>query len=686
MDQSPLVLLCAASGTGLSAIARGLSDSDENSDAEAGKVEALRDLETSLCESYKGDARIVNHGDTVPSMGSVVTLPRDELYQTWNSTCDRLMDKHANSKKADLRVLSLHLTWFDSNTGEFFSPVDVRHLDREGCKFDHVVILIDDIFDMYSRLQNPGGLYSQSVIDNKASLIAGLRGLNLGSLDASSNPPDDDDAVRQNKLAARRLRLEAKELALGHLMSWRRSEMIYAENIARILGANFTILGTKHSKTALWHLAKSSEIPRTYLSHRISEVRRLNKKSSSLPEELGEWGSVVGEVNDLHFAFSRGKQLLINPTAIDELRFATIDQHKSDEEQAQPSLNGEGASGCDGHDSGPVDYGGRESALLAARWELPKSQSELLWVSKIELPDGSIGNLSPEHTEIFTEDLSPIDDIALSVTRSLESRIFEEVSFRDHIIVENTPHLFVYRPFYHPNRSSDATRVEWSGGVGPEVDHWTKKFKFTSEASARVAFVHTRSEVAARIAWLESMGTEAPFLDHADSMLRSLFKKWHVSDEESFGFFRGRLVKRTPKGLAQNPSSILLEEPDTVLGWIRAAALLGLTEAFTRLKLRSSDEAESSDPERVSVPLDALGLFAIEEGDKGVAQNPEDNAQKLCAFFKGALSAEDLYREFWAVHDAEFLRIVGESPAEYVAHKLNYPYDELLNTSLAKQT
>ena len=425
MDQSPLVLLCAASGTGLSEIAGGLSDSDENSDAKAGKVEALWDLEASLCESFKGDTRIVNSDDTVPSMGSVVTLPRDELYQSWNSTCDLLMDDHVKSKDADLRVLSLHLTWFDSNTGEFFSPVDVRHLDREDCKFDHVVILIDDIFDMYSRLQNSGGLYSQSVIENKTSLIAGLRGLDLGTLDASPELPNDA-AVRQRKLAASRLRLEAKELALGHLMSWRRSEMIYAENIARILGANFTILGTKHSKAALRHLAESAEIPRIYLSHRISEVRRLNKKSSSLPEELGEWGSVVGEVNDLHFAFARGKQLLINPTAIDELRFATIDQHNSHEEQTQLSPNGESASDRGNPDSGLVDYRGRESALLAARWELPEPQSELLWVSKIEMPDGSIEYLSPEHTEAFTEDLSPVDDVALSVTRSLESRNLEE--------------------------------------------------------------------------------------------------------------------------------------------------------------------------------------------------------------------------------------------------------------------
>ena len=247
------------------------------------------------------------------------------------------------------------------------------------------------------------------------------------------------------------LRLEAKELALGHLMSWRRSEMIYAESLARALGAKFTVLGAKHSTSALRELTTSSVIPRTYLSHRISEVRRLNKESSTLPDDLGTWSSVVKEVNRLHFAFAENNQLLINPTAIDELRFAD----STSPDLTTESVPSEEVVGADKipRAGNKNAYRGRESAYLAARWELPREWGELLWIDRIRQSKDSFVEIPSEHTDTLTRNLAVDDDIALSVARSLEARIFEEVSFRDHVIVESTPHLCVYRPFFSSGES-----------------------------------------------------------------------------------------------------------------------------------------------------------------------------------------------------------------------------------------
>lgn len=693
-QQRPLVLLCGASGTGVSTIARKLYADDPYhiDDAQSAATDdgvIALDLEEHLCAGFKGDRRIVNSSDAIPSMAKVVMLPRDELYREWSKCCQQLMAEHARTRGANLRLLTLHLTWYDSNTSEFFSPLDIRKLDRSDCRIGHVVILIDDIFDMYCRLQEHGDLYGEPVIKNKAMLLAGLRGLDSNVALTDPSKPSSDPAQEQGRVVAARLRLEAKELALGHLMSWRRSEMISAESLARALGAKFTVLGAKHSVRALQELTKSDEISRIYLSHRISEVRRLNKRSSKLPDGLGEWSSVVEEVNQLHFDFAASSQLLINPTAIDELRFAELAQCDSSAMSAPAEKLGDSEE--EPSDSTDL-YRGREAAYLAARWELPKNQragdqDALLWIDCVKQSDDTLRQILSEHTRALTENLSYDDEVAVSVARSLEARIFEEVSFRDHIIVESTPHLCVYRPFFSPSRREHGSRVEWSGGVGPEIDHWSKKYEFRSEDNARVAFVHTTSEIEARIRWLVSQGKNAQFLDHVQSMLHRLFTNWQVLDEVIFGFFRGEVLDPSPSGLAQNPSNVVKEEPGKVLRWMRAAALLGVTEAFTRLKLTDEELPSSDTAEPISVPSSAVGLFYIEEDPDGLAKDPIDTATTLCRFFNSStagpddetasVDTEDLRNRFWAKHDEIFEQVTGASLVEYISQQRGYPLDEL---------
>ena len=402
MEQRPLVLLCAASGTGLSRVTARLTETlteDETA--------IVHDLETLLCNDYKGDRRIVHHPKQVPSMELVVRLPRTELHRKWREFCESLMQEYAANREADLRVLSLHLTWYNSNTTEFFSPVNVESLKNSDCKVDRVVILIDDIYDMLCRLRGPTDLYSTTVMRNKAYLIAGLRDIDL------YQPPTDwtDEEIT---LAKDRFGIEALELALGHLMSWRRSEMIYAENLARALAADFTVLGTKHSLRSLGHLTRSLSTPKTYLSHRISEERRINKAKSSLPCDRGEWGPVVGEVNKLHRIFADSEQLLINPTAIDELRFAGPARR-------EPSAPLEGTAEEREPDHAPNlsrAYAGSEAPLLAARWTVPEPRGELMWVGEAKDSTGQASVLDPEHTELLVGPLPPEDPVVLSIART----------------------------------------------------------------------------------------------------------------------------------------------------------------------------------------------------------------------------------------------------------------------------
>lgn len=681
MDQRPLVLLCAASGTGLTAITDALrrKEPDANgyraADPEDDASIAIEDLETTLCESLKGDRRIVNDPEEVPSMADVVRLPRNELYTLWQDCCNTLMAEQAANRKADLRILSLHLTWYDSNTTEFYSPVNTRYLERDDCTIDRVIILIDDIFDMYRRLQGSNDLYGSLLMEYRTALLGELHGINL------ADPPkdwDDEDVA----LTRHRLELEAVELAIGHLMSWRHYEMIRAENIARTLDADFTVLATKHSRLALRHLTRTLSVPKTYLSHRISDIRRMNKWTMSK-------SPIVKEVNRLHLEFAKRAHLLINPTAIDELRFAdsASDSRSAsalDKETANgtptddTSTNGPNDSQDADQDKGARAYAGLQTALLSARWELPEPPSDLLWIDRIKDSDGNEADMDFEHTELLSGGRDPSDPIALSVARSLEARIHEEVAFRDHIIVENTPGLCVYRPFFVVDTRDDQVAVNWSRGVAAEIEHWSEKLRLEREASARIAFVNTRQEIAARIRWITGPGsTQLKF--QADSMLRHLFIKWKVPEIEAEAFINGEIRRASPSALARNPVSVT-KTPKKIWEWVRAAALVAVTEAFTRLKLDES-EPRSTAKGVASIPPENLGMLYVEQNQRGQIEKFDKVSDKLCAFFAGKSSVKDIAKwrkAFWKVHDEEFRNIVGVQPVEFISKLLELPYTELL--------
>ena len=170
--------------------------------------------------------------------------------------------------------------------------------------------------------------------------------------------------------------------------------------------------------------------PRVYLSHRISQLRRSHGILAASDPDAA-WDPPAYEVNALHASLASQGQLLINPTAIDELRF-----------DHDPETD-------------------RRSPILTPRWPLP--EQTMIWRST---------KGSSEHTQILHTDAS--DEITSHVARSLSLRISSDVWFRDHAIVEHTPNLCVYRPFFCEAATSEP---DWSGGVGSEMTHWLRYFK-----------------------------------------------------------------------------------------------------------------------------------------------------------------------------------------------------------------
>ena len=562
----------------------------------------------------------------------IMRIGRLELYDRWAKVCNDLLRRQLENTIATLRLLALHLTWYNPSTGEFFSPVDPRVLDQKHVAIENVVILIDDVYDMFSRLQEKGGLYSKESIRGRAKLLSKL----AYSRDTTYESLDDS--------AKDRLRLEATEVALSHLISWRRAEMIHAENIARYFGAELTVLGTKHSRSALKLLAGLGSTPKTYLSHRISEPRRMNKATNSLPTNLGQWSPTAREVNILHQRFAEHGQLLINPTAIDELRFAD-----------------------------PARFPGR-SPLLAARWPLPEPQSDLLW-------DPPVAGC--EHTEMLSGGLEVTDPIATAVSRSLANQIFHDISFRDHLLVESTPNLCIYRPFFSAYDSETGPGVDWSHGVSRELKHWTDSFEFDKGTAARLGFVHTREEIRSRLRYLgENETARTRFKEglrsHFDAMLLSL----NITSEERVELYSGRIGTAEDSQLGFETASNLRDNADEVLKRLKVAATIQLVFFFSPVKVLSEADKPPAKEDVKRIAPYTLALVIEERTDRQITDETlAEVAADLCKFFAGNMTpkdVEDANRIFINMCIEEFQEFFDRPHEEYASELLCISYEELV--------
>ena len=673
----PLVLVCAPSGTGLSKVGEWL-DQEIGS---LGSTALVFDLELELrAHRYESQQRAAGvelaayanlqarqgalreQSNQFERMDQVLDDSRTRLLEQWVQTYERILSRVAGESATAIPsfvALFLHLTWYDPRTRELFSPVNIPTLFRHG-SVRRVILLIDDVFDMFSSLRGGGtedqdkhALYSDRNLDSEARILG-----KLWKEPAEPSQCAGEKTKEQYRAASelyqRRRAIEAVEVALTQLLSWRRSEMIQAENIARTLGAEFTLLGTKHSRGALRLLASGSEVHEIYLSHRISEVRRSKEGDQ---EKEGEWPPLVDEVNSLHRQFAEDGCILVSPTAIDELRF------------------GEALAG------GP-------SPILTHRWPLP--EGGLLWV-----PPGRGDH--PNHTELLRGDLKSSDPIALGSARSLAKQILSEVAARDHMIVEHTRGLCVYRPFFGSDRRPQATsgsssgtptteleqqadsprpdrpKSRWSGGVRRELEHWLDQAKLPGLPQRRAAFVHTDKEIAARLRWFKDTSGLVPeaVATVKNHLTRNLIDV-EISQELRRVFFRGGTVLKADFFGGRDDEKLLDIAPD-VVRWMRSCTAIALFETFARLD-RPEDDAD----ETGALPTFAIGLFYTEENQKGGVEDLSKLSAKLCIFFRSSASGKEWNEKFWNDHDRVFRKIFRKDPARFFADELNIAYEEFV--------
>jgi len=352
-----------------------------------------------------------------PNVGVVTrSVPRTDVIRMWKQALRESITTLSykavgddGSPPADLSILTCHLDLYGGRWRELYSPLDLRALVEDGHQVTHVLLLIDDIFDMYYRLSRPGFLYDEDA--SVTSYVADQR--------KEQARPTPMSKAKQLAAVEAIWPFEWKSNVLFALLAWRRAEMLMAEAVAHQLNARYVVYSLKQGVGPVAHWLTSLERFTAYVSHPITRPREDRRK--------GAWpnDNVVEQCNSLPASLDSLGISCVMPTGIDELRFKP-------------------------------DTANSPLPILEPRWPIPIV--ETLYT----LPTQA--NANPEHTRLLLpNDKYLIEDWGPRL-RPLINVIGTEVAFRDHHLVVATDGLLVFRPFYGNGKTSR--------GVAAEVEHW----------------------------------------------------------------------------------------------------------------------------------------------------------------------------------------------------------------------
>jgi len=437
------VIVCAPAGSGL----RGAIGKLRNVLTDAD----FQDVEDILCKSRLAEEALSNGGVRRPSnvpkwpeMYDITwNLSRSQIVDLWGEAVSEALHRLKKSEKG-IKVLSCHLIYYGGRRDEFYSPINASLLERDMFKPSHILLLIDDVYDMYLRLCDGNALFDPKVrIPSLQGRIREDEGIDVKTL-----PPE--------QLAS--LCLEWQVGVMTHLLSWRHLEIVIAETLATQLKTNFMVWGTKQltRATAIW-LQKDKPVS-MYLSHPISRPRRKFR-------ETGSWHEVVGHFNELQEGFLKNELICIMPSAIDEYRIRRKRR------------------------SGTLAL---REPILEERWPLP-AKMDLIMYSMRDARD-----VNHERVMAFKKwhfenrkfvDLghapSSLCERADAVLGGFERQIEMQISSRDHLFVSWSNGILIFRPLF--------LEGTYSSGVRAEIVHW--KLLAGTNHEKRAAFIHFDEDV-----------------------------------------------------------------------------------------------------------------------------------------------------------------------------------------------
>jgi len=434
-------LLCAPAGTGLrQAVAR----------LQLVAPFAHADVEDVLSQSRETEEALRRAGRERPSKAAswpnmfevTWALSRFEVMKLWKTAVSDALRKLRDAQEED-KILSSHFVYYCGRRTEFYSPVNTDVLKEYGAKPSRIMVLVDDVFDMFFRLCGANQLFDTNY--QMDTLRGGLI---------------EEEDVFMDKTPASEVARNVMEWQVGimtQLLYWRQLEILTAERVATELDIEFLVYGTKQSAEVASSWLRATTHSSAYLSHPISRPRRVFL-------EKRKWPSVVEQFNQLQSLLSKYALVAVMPTAIDEYR---IDRKKRPGRTAV------------------------RRPKLSSRWPLPVPGESSLY----SLPDG-VGDmhhsdlLSPKRWDFRKRKFVGVRpnvqwfNSASSVLSAFEHQIEWQVSSRDHLLVSWCKNVLVFRPFYQES--------VWSGGVQAEITHW--KLHAATDATRRIGFIHFKED------------------------------------------------------------------------------------------------------------------------------------------------------------------------------------------------
>ncbi len=401
------IIVCAPAGTSLTEAVNKIRDALGGTPAvETADVEwELRHLSATPADLLKAGRKVESNKITMHDV--TFYLPRENVINLANMGLLNALKKLADSDKPTL-VLSCHLTYFGSKRFEFYTGIDPTLLSAQ-LKPTRLLLLIDDIYDMYMRLStNVEPFFSlESAMRSTLATIQKEEEIELDKL-------EDEDLIT--------LCLAEKLGMMTHLLSWRHLETVVAEGVARQIGCPFMVYGTKQAIAAAASWLRSLQPIQVYASHPISRVRREFRKS-------GDWGELPEQIFRFQRLLLKDNVVVLMPTAIDERRIKR-------------------------GDGGPLQ---RMHVELEARWPSPK-QAEASLLLYTPPP----GDNDWEHTRILRYEtwdrkrklLQPVgtttvkvDQKANVLLREFERQCERALASRDYLLVSTARTIVVFRPF-----------------------------------------------------------------------------------------------------------------------------------------------------------------------------------------------------------------------------------------------
>lgn len=280
MNKNRIILIAGMSGVGINeSIKKYISNYyifSHNGNAKPEFIKLEKEIE---------DAYYRKNPNTAKSykiwINDILQLPYISFQSLWHEAFDKIQEKIDSFDESDQKriiFLNLHMCYYHAKTQEYLPFINVEKL--KSIKPEFIITFIDDIYEIFDRLSNIGGIFFLNKNNNFEYIFKLLR-----------------------------------------LLAWRSNETMIARFIGKEIGIENYVFAVKHPMISFNNLV-DSKLKKVYLSHPITAIRILQQQN-----RLNEVKSIINEITEISNKLCKLFATFL-PTTIDEFRIDSSINHQ----------------------------------------------------------------------------------------------------------------------------------------------------------------------------------------------------------------------------------------------------------------------------------------------------------------------------------------------------------------------